>query len=115
MEIPRIHLIEKRWEVSPSVDDPSIKESGFWKFIDEATAKRLVGGKIYFHLKKDEKSHASGRIIGFRHAIGKERENSILFLFREDDPCERVKTETQNWEPVGLEHRDVYPYRQIIL
>ena len=115
MEIPRIHLIEKRWEVKSNGDDPSIKESGFWKFIDEATAQQLVGGKIYFHLKKDERSHASGRIVGYRYAMGNERDNSIIFLFKEDEPYERIKVETQSWEPIGLEYRDVYPYRQIVI
>ncbi|GAA4382134.1 hypothetical protein [Hymenobacter koreensis] len=115
MEVPRIHLIEKQWLVQPNADEPGVLESGFWKHIEPQVAERLIGGKIYFHLKQQERAYASGRIVGYRHALENERIDSIVFLFRPDDPVEPMRVQSLNWEPTNLRHINVYPYRQIIL
>ena len=115
MEIPRIHLIEKQWQVQPNADEPEVLESGYWKHIEPQVAERLIGGKIYFHLTQQERAYASGRIVGYRHSTESEREDSIVFLLRLDEPTERVRVENQNWQPTNLAHIGVYPYRQIIL
>jgi len=117
MLVPRIHLIETRFDINQSANDPNIYESCCWKYLDEEICKRLVNGKVYFHRTKAGKSYMSGTIIGFRPA-GKRREDSVIILFRKDEDGNDANgvlvDDTDGWQPTGKEHIGIYPYRQII-
>jgi hypothetical protein len=116
MQVPRIHLIEKRFEIRPSDNNPGIHESCCWKYLDDETCRRLINGKVYFHLTQATKAYMSGTIVGFKEA-GKKRDNSVIILFKKDENEPGNDTLVENpdgWQPIGLEHRGIHPYRQIV-
>jgi hypothetical protein len=78
--------------------------------------ERLIGGMIYFHETRSDRSYMSGRIINFRLASDNEpRPGSVIFIFERDIPDRRVYAGENNWEPQNLSHIDIYPYRKIEL
>ncbi len=117
MKKPRIHLIEKLFDIKPSADNIGLYESCCWKYLDDVTCQRLVGGKVYFHPSQAEKAYMSGTIVSFKPA-GKKRENSVIILFRKDEDKPGNDTIVENpddWQPTNLGHKGIHPYRQIIL
>jgi hypothetical protein len=115
MYVPRIHLIETKYDISLSQDDSGIYESCCWKYLEEETQRLLMNGRIYFHPTKKDRAHTSGTIVGFRPA-GRRRPDSVIILFKKDQNTDEVTVEDLNdWGPTGMEHKDIYPYRQIIL
>ena len=58
-----IHLVEPLNHFVKLQDN--VWESGWWQ-LDEGQAKKLVGGEIYFHKKRQEPSFYGGTILGYR-------------------------------------------------
>ena len=67
-----IHLVEPLNHFVKLKDN--VWESGSWG-LDEDKAKKLVGGEIYFHKKRQEPSFYGGTILGYRvHQMASIRE-----------------------------------------
>lgn len=71
-------------------------ESGWWP-VQENEAARLVGGKIYFHKDRQERSFYGGDITGYRVVQDGEYRGLIVFEFKHNKYCRYVKTEKNGW------------------
>lgn len=76
-----IHFIEREGRFERVADTPDVWESGYWK-ISAETAANLVGGDVYFHSAKSERSHFGGVFLGSRVQVGGEFEGRTVVRFR---------------------------------
>ncbi|HOG08170.1 MAG: hypothetical protein M0P04_08235 [Syntrophales bacterium] len=74
----------------------NVWESGYWK-LDEAQAKKLVGGEIYFHKKRQEPSFYGGTILAYRVAPEGVHEGRIIFTLKHLTACRNVRTDKSGW------------------
>lgn len=78
--MPSVHfLCRGRLHLHKVIDSPDY-ESGNWP-VSEAEASELVGGMIYLHETKAERSYFGGRINSFR-AIVTDDPNPFRIVFR---------------------------------
>ena len=100
-----IHLVEPLNHLVKLQDD--IWESGWWR-LDEDKAKKLVGGEIYFHKKRQEASFYGGTILGYRVNQDGEYQGKIIFKFQHSQSCRNVRTDRSGWNKnvkvMELEH-----------
>ena len=100
-----IHLVEPLNHLVKLQDD--IWESGWWR-LDEDKAKKLVGGEIYFHKKRQEASFYGGNILGYRVNQDGEYQGKIIFKFQHSQSCRNVRTDRSGWNKnvkvMELEH-----------
>jgi hypothetical protein len=96
-----IHLIhrqgdphcEKIRKVSGSEDEYT---SGYW-LIPVKDAKKLIGGKIYFHNKQAFLSYYGGTILGYQaFHTGPER-GRVMFTFKFEEDCREVRASKDGW------------------
>jgi hypothetical protein len=89
-----IHLVESSNHFVKLQDN--VWESGWWT-LDESKAKRLVGGEIYFHRKRQEPSFYGGTIIGYRINQEGENQGRIVFKLQHSLSCRNVSTDKSGW------------------
>ena len=89
-----IHLVEPLNHLVKLQDD--IWESGWWR-LDEDKAKKLVGGEIYFHKKRQESSFYGGNILGYRVKEDGEYQGKIIFKLQFSQSCRNVRTDKSGW------------------
>jgi hypothetical protein len=89
-----IHLVEPLNRFVKLQDN--LWESGGW-MLDEGKAKKLVGGEIYFHRKRQEPSFYGGTIIGYRIDPDGQYQGRIVFKLRHDLSCRNVSTDKSGW------------------
>lgn len=90
----QIHLIENANNFTKL--RPRVWESGWW-LLDEEDAKKLVGGRIFFHRKKTEPSFYGGSIRSYRVKEEEPHKGSIIFEFEYDDGFRGVKADKTGW------------------
>lgn len=99
-----IHLIERMGHIA-CVDIALARwESGWWA-VSQDTARRLVGGRIYFHLGQTKPSRFGGRITGFRVETEGNWPGRIVFEFIAGMEFKDVRTGREGW---GMEKKIVY-------
>jgi hypothetical protein len=76
-----IHFIEREGRFERVPKSPDEWESGYWK-LNAETAANLVGGDVYFHSAKSERSHFGGTVLGSRVQTGGEFEGKTVLRFR---------------------------------
>lgn len=95
-----IHLIQKNPKLVPMAENPkdpaSLWISGYWA-VPESTARRLIGGMIYFHARQDGRSKRGGEIVGYEVVQSGEWIGRIRFRFREDSTAKRKLTDREGW------------------
>lgn len=74
----------------------NVWESGMWG-LDDNQAKKLVGGKIYFHKKRQEPSFYGGTILGYRVQQDGESQGKIVFQLQHSQSCRNVCTDKSGW------------------
>lgn len=89
-----IHIIELS---NNFVKLPQDKWESGLKGFDENKAKKLIGGEIYFHRKRDEPSFFGGSITGYRADQDEENKVKIVFTFEYHDTCRNVLTDKLGW------------------
>lgn len=89
-----IHLIEKMNNFKKLREN--IWESGGWK-LQESKARELIGGKIYFHMDRQEASFYGGTIRGFRVEQDSQNQNKIAFEFQYHQECRNIRTDRTGW------------------
>ncbi len=89
-----IHLIENDGRIEPVGADEY--ESGYWA-VAEDTAKRLVGGSIYFHHQQAAPSFYGGIILGQRPSDNQEFPNRVIFRFRYSPDHRGVRAGVEGW------------------
>ena len=89
-----IHLVEPLNHFVKLQD--KVWESGWWK-LDEDKAKKLVGGKIYFHKKRPEPSFYGGTILGYMVDQDGEYQGKIIFKLQHSQSCRNVSTDKSGW------------------
>ena len=72
-------------------------ESGSW-LLDEGQAKKLVGGEIYFHKKRQEPSFYGGTILGYRVHQEGEEQGKIVFKLQYSPSCRNVRSDKSGWK-----------------
>lgn len=72
-------------------------ESGSWP-LDEDQAKKLIGGEIYFHKKRQEPSFYGGTILGYRVHQEGEDQGKIVFKLQYSPSCRNVRTDKSGWK-----------------
>ncbi len=92
-----IHLVEPLNHFVKLQDN--VWESGSWQ-LDEGQAKKLVGGEIYFHKKRQEPSFYGGTILGYRVHQEGEYQGRIVFKLQYDLSCRNVSTGRSGWNKV---------------
>ena len=101
-----IHLVEPLNHFVNLKDN--IWESGWWG-LDEDKAKKLVGGEIYFHKKRQESSFYGGTILGYRVNQDGEYQGKIIFKLEYSQSCRNVRTDKSGWKKdvkiMELEHQ----------
>lgn len=75
----KIHVIEKYAHFAKLKDGEW--ESAWWKVTPEI-AQQLVGGSLYCHKKKRDKSFFGGIILGFRTEKSGEYQGRIIFRIK---------------------------------
>ena len=91
----KIHLLEPLNHFVKLQDN--VWESGWWK-LDEEKAKKLVGGEIYFHKKRQEPSFYGGTILGYRINQDGEYQGKIIFKLQHRPSCRNVRTDKSGWK-----------------
>lgn len=71
-------------------------ESGWWQ-LDESKARELIGGKIYFHKKRQEPSFYGGKILGYRVDQGEQHRGRIIFKLQYSHACRNIRTDKSGW------------------
>jgi hypothetical protein len=89
-----IHLVEPLNHFVKLQDN--VWESGSWG-LDEGQAKKLVGGEIFFHKKRQEPSFYGGTILGYRVHRDGECQGKIVFQLRHNQACRNVSTDKSGW------------------
>jgi len=89
-----IHLIEAVNHFVKLQGD--VWESGSW-LLDEAQARKLVGGEIYFHKKRQEPSFYGGTILGYRVHEKGENEGRVVFKLQYSPACRNIRTDKTGW------------------
>jgi len=89
-----IHLVEPLNNFVKLKDN--VWESGSWG-LDEDLAKKLVGGEIYFHKKRQEPSFYGGTILGYRVHQDDEDQGRIVFQLQHRASCRNVSTNKSGW------------------
>jgi hypothetical protein len=89
-----IHLIESANHFVKLQEN--LWESGSWR-LDESQAKKLVGGEIYFHKKRQEPSFYGGTILGYRVHPDGEYQGKIVFQLQHRLSCRNVSTSKSGW------------------
>jgi hypothetical protein len=89
-----IHLVESLNHFVKIKEN--VWESGSWP-LDELEAKKLVGGKIYFHKKRQEPSFYGGTILGYRVNQEGACPGGIVFILAHCLSCRNVRTEKTGW------------------
>ena len=92
-----IHLVEPLNHFVKLQDN--VWESGSWG-LDDSQAKKLVGGKIYFHKKRREPSFYGGTILGYRVHQDGEYQGKIVFQLQHSQSCRNVSTDKSGWNKV---------------
>ena len=76
----RIHLLCKKGEhLKETVQKSGIWDSGNW-VVTADEAQRLIGGTLYLHETKGERSYFGGRITGFRPIVTDDRIQDRMIL-----------------------------------
>ena len=89
-----IHLVEPLNHFVKLKDN--VWESGSWA-LDDSQAKKLVGGEIYFHKKRQEPSFYGGTILGYRVRQDGEYQGKIVFKLQYSQSCRNVCTGKSGW------------------
>lgn len=89
-----IHLVEPLNHFVKLKDN--VWESGSWG-LDESQAKKLVGGEIYFHKKRQDPSFYGGTILGYRVHPDGEHQGRIVFQLQHSQSCRNVTTDKSGW------------------
>jgi hypothetical protein len=89
-----IHLVEPLNHFVKIEDN--VWESGWWN-LDESEAKKLVGGEIYFHKKRQEPSFYGGTILGYRINDGGEYQGRVIFKLKYSQACRNIRTTKSGW------------------
>ena len=89
-----IHLVESLSHFVKLKDN--VWESGSWG-LDDSIAKKLIGGKIYFHKKRQEPSFYGGTILGYRIHKDGESQGKIVFQLEHSQSCRNVNTGKSGW------------------
>jgi hypothetical protein len=89
-----IHLVEPSNHFVKIEDN--VWESGWWN-LDEGEAKKLVGGEIYFHKKRQEPSFYGGTILGYRVNHDGEYQGRIIFKLQYSPACRNISTDKSGW------------------
>jgi hypothetical protein len=90
-----IHLVET---VNHFVKlDGNVWESGSWQ-LEEDQAQKLIGGKIYFHKKRQEPSFYGGTILGYRVHPEGESQGKVVFKLQYCLACRNVSTDKSGWK-----------------
>lgn len=92
-----LHLVEKgiyRENLSPIEGTLGEWYTGNWR-ISDATARSLIGKKIYLHPGQLEESHMGGEIILFQQSSTNPKKKVIRF--RELAECVGVRTARSGW------------------
>lgn len=92
-----LHLIEKGLyseNLSPIEGAPGEWNTGKW-WIGDATARSLIGKKIYLHRGQLEKSHIGGEILSFQQSSTDPKKKIIRF--RRLAECAGVSTSRTGW------------------
>jgi hypothetical protein len=89
-----IHLVEPSNHFVKLQDN--VWESGSWG-LDESQAKKLVGGEIYFHKKRQDPSFYGGTILGYRVHQDGEYQGKIVFQLKHSQSCRNVSTDKSGW------------------
>jgi hypothetical protein len=90
-----IHLVEPLNRFVKLQDN--VWESGSWG-LDDSQAKKLVGGEIYFHKKRQEPSFFGGTILGYRVHQDGEYQGKIVFQLQHSQSCRNVSTDKSGWK-----------------
>ncbi len=90
----KIHVIEHLNNFTRLKDD--LWECGWWK-LSEEKARKLVGGKIYFHKSRVEPSFYGGTIRGYRIQNAGQHQGKIVFEFEYDAACRNARTDKYGW------------------
>jgi hypothetical protein len=100
-----IHLVEPLNNFVKLKDN--VWESGWWT-LDEDKAKKLVGGEIYFHKKRQEPAFFGGTVLGYRVDQDGEYQGKIIFKLQYSQSCKNVRTGKIGWKKnvkiMELEH-----------
>lgn len=89
-----IHLIEAMKHFVKLQGD--VWESGSWP-LDEARARELVGGEIYFHKTRQEPSFYGGTILGYRVSQEGEGVAKVVFKLQYNPACRNIRTDRTGW------------------
>jgi hypothetical protein len=89
-----IHLVEAKNHFVKLKDN--VWESGSWG-LDDSQAKKLVGGEIYFHKKRQEPSFYGGTILGYRIHPDGEFQGKIVFQLQHSLSCRNIRTDKSGW------------------
>lgn len=90
----KIHLIEKKNNFKRLQDN--LWESGGWK-LNEVKARKLIGGKVFFHKERQEASFYGGTVKGFRVEQQGENRGKIAIEFQYLQECRNVRTDHTGW------------------
>ena len=89
-----VHLIEPSNHLVRLEDN--VWESGWWN-LDEDEAKKLIGGEIYFHKKRQEPSFYGGKILGYRIHDDGDYQGRIIFKLQYRSSCRNIRTNKSGW------------------
>ncbi len=98
-----IHFIERDGRFERVPDSADVWESGYWR-ISQETAANLVGGDVYFHSAKSERSHFGGVFLGSRVQTGGEFDGRTVVRFRYTKHHRGVSGGAGRW---GVERKPV--------
>ena len=90
-----IHLVETGNNFVKLEDN--VWESAAWQ-LQEDDAQKLVGGRIFFHKKKQEPSFYGGTILGFRILQEGETQGKVIFQLQHCLSCRNVSTDSFGWK-----------------
>jgi len=90
----KIHLIENLDNFAKLKDN--VWECGWWK-LKEEKARKLIGGKIYFHKSRVEPSFYGGTILGYRVENDGQHQGRIVFEFEYNLACRNIRTDKYGW------------------
>jgi len=97
----QIHLLCKKGaHLKETVQKSGIWESGNW-IVTADEAQRLIGGTLYLHETKGERSYFGGRITGFRPIVTDDKiKDRTIFTFEFFQQAKNV-----SWPPgSGVRH-----------
>jgi hypothetical protein len=100
VSMPSLYLIQKQTDpkLLPMPERPGSDQllSGYWS-LSEATARSLIGGRVYFHKAQAKPAFFGGELLGYRVADEAPYAGRIILIFRPDPTARGTITSRDGW------------------